>query len=574
MTCSEKPWLTNYELGPYRLDHTLIPYPEAPLYQVLDQTAAKHPGQTAILFQGRSVKYRELKNQVDRLAASLPGLGVGKGDRVCLFLPNCTEFVLCYWAVLKAGGIVVPTSILRTREGLLHEAGTAGCRLIVCREENLDFVLAVTERSPIERIIVTSTAGYDVAAVSTSMPKIACELRTLLHDHEARPPRVDINPREDLCELAFTGGATGAPKGVMLTHYNRHSVILQGLPWLMKPLMRGIAGKASVLVSIPMFHTYGNFVHQSAVYLGLRLIILPDPRDTQMQVDSIREHRPFLIPGVPTQFMRLADAGLKRVNAMLFSGSAPLPDEVGRMIKEKTGMPISEGYGLTETCGVTHINLSAFSRITGFMTKEKPGIGVPCPDTQCRLIDPGTNQEVAAGEAGELVVRGPQIMRGYWPAPGAGLTSDGWLHTGDIAVMNEDGYFKIVDRIKDMVNVSGMKVYTTEVDQVLFSHPAVLMAAAFGVPDPTIPGSERVMAVVRLKDDRHGMVTVQELVDFCKAKLPPYAVPRHMEIRDDLPLTVTEKVFRKALRDEAVAQMKDLGEIKQQKGKPLNNETG
>jgi long-chain acyl-CoA synthetase len=563
MTCLEKPWLKSYALGPYKLDRTLVPYPEVSLFQALDRTAAKHPGQTAIIFQGRSLKYRDFKSQVDRLAASLAGLGLGKGDRVCLFLPNCVEFVLCYWAILKAGGVVVPTSILRTQEGLLHEAGTAGCRLIVCREENLDFVLAVKERCQVEHIIVTSTAGYDLEVVSKSMPESACELRTLLDGQESRPPQIEINPREDLCELAFTGGATGAPKAVMLTHYNRHSVILQGLPWLMKPLMRGIAGKASVLISIPMFHTYGNFVHQSAVYLGLRMIILPDPRDTQMQVASIREHRPFLIPGVPTQFMRLADAGLKRVNAMLFSGSAPLPHEVGRMIRQETGMPISEGYGLTETCGVTHINLSAFSRITGFMVKETQGIGVPCPDTECRLIDPETNLDVRAGEVGELTVRGPQVMRGYWPTPGAGLTPDGWLHTGDVAAMGEDGYFQIVDRIKDMVNVSGMKVYTTEVDQVLFSHPAVLMASAFGVPDPTIPGSERVMAVVRLKNERKGTVTERELLDFCKSKLPPYAVPRYMEIREDLPLTVTEKVFRKALRDEAVARIKSRGRIRE-----------
>ena len=561
MTCSEKPWLKGYALGPYKLERTLMPYPEVPLHAVLDRTAAKYPGQTAVLFEGRSIKYRDLKNQADRLAASLPGLGLSKGDRVCLFLPNCMEFVLCYWAVLKAGGVVVPTSTLRTREGLLHEVATAGCRLIVCREENLEPVLSVREQSGIERIIITSTAGYDVDDLSVPLPKNASELRTLLHEHEAQAPGVEINPREDLCELAFTGGATGTPKGVMLTHYNRHSVILQGLPWLMKPLMGGIAGKASVLISIPMFHTYGNFVHQSAVYLGLRMILLPDPRDTQMQAASIREHRPFLIPGVPTQFMRLAEAGLKKVNAMLFSGSAPLPHEVGRMIRQKTGMPISEGYGLTETCGLTHINLSAFSRITGFMAKETPGIGVPCPDTECRLIDPTTSLDAAAGEAGELAVRGPQIMKGYWPEPGAGLAPGAWLHTGDVAVMDGEGYFQIVDRLKDMVNVSGMKVYTTEVDQVLFSHPAVLMAAAFGVPDRGVPGSERVMAVVRLKDERQGTVTEKDLVDYCKAALPPYAVPRYLEIRDDLPLTVSEKVFRKALRDEAVARMKNRGEI-------------
>jgi long-chain acyl-CoA synthetase len=350
------------------------------------------------------------------------------------------------------------------------------------------------------------------------------------------------------------------PKGVMLTHHNWNSVIRQGLPWFMKPLLPGVAGKASILLSIPLFHVYGAFIYQSAAHLGLRLILLPDPRDTQKMADNIRAHRPFLFPGVPTQFMRLAEAGLRRANTMLFSGSAPLPQEVAQMIKQKTGMPISEGYGMTETSTVTHINLSAFSRITGFIAKEKSGVGVPCPDTECRLVDPVTGGDVPVGEPGEVVVRGPQIMKGYWPTPGSGLTPDGWLHTGDIAVMEEDGYFHIVDRIKDMVNISGLKVYTTEVDEVLFRHPAVLMAAAFGVPDPKIPGSERVMAVVRLRDEHRGLITEQDIKGFCRAHLPPYAVPKHVQFRDDMPLTVTEKVFKRVLREEAIARIRESGE--------------
>jgi long-chain acyl-CoA synthetase len=343
----------------------------------------------------------------------------------------------------------------------------------------------------------------------------------------------------------------------MTSHYNRYSVILQGLPWFMKPMLRGIAGKASVLLSIQLFHTMGNYIHQSAVYLGMRIILLPDPRDTQEIVRHILDTRPFLIPGVPTQFMRLADAGLRRVNTMLFSGAAPLPLEVAAEIKRKTGMPISEGYGLTETTTTTHINLSAFSRIFGFMAREKHGIGLPTPDTECKLVDPHSGLETVYGEPGEIVVRGPQVMRGYWPEQGSGLTPDGWLHTGDIAVMDEDGYFQLVDRIKDMVNVSGMKVYTTEVDDVLFKYPGVLMATAFGVPDPEIPGSERVMAVVQLKHEQEGQVSEEEIKDFCRQRLPPYAVPKYVEFCQEMPLTVTEKVFKKVLRDEAIRRMRE-----------------
>ena len=226
-------------------------------------------------------------------------------------------------------------------------------------------------------------------------------------------------------------------------------------------------------------------------------------------------------------------------------------------IKRKTGMPISEGYGLTETSATTHINLSAFSRIFGFMAREKHGIGLPCPDTECKLVDPQSDQEAPFGEPGEIMVRGPQVMRGYWPEVGSGLATGSWLRTGDIAVMDEDGYFQLVDRIKDMVNVSGMKVYTTEVDEVLFKHPGVLMAAAFGVPDPEMPGSERVMAAVQLKDGQQGQVSVQEIKDFCRQHLPPYAVPKYIEFCLEMPLTVTEKVFKKVLREEAINRMKE-----------------
>ena len=556
MVYVDKPWLKSYFLGPYKLEHSLAPYPRVPLFDALDRAAAEHPSQTAILFQGRALRYHQLRRQVDSLAAALARLGLRKGDRACLYLPNCIEYVLCYWAVLKAGAAVVPTSVLRAEEGLLHEAGSSGSRLLVCREEQLELALAVRERCNLEQIVVTSTAGYDVEEVTTPLPRDAFELRALLREHPPQPPPVEIDPLQDLCELAFTGGATGVPKGVMLTHYNRHCGVLQGLPWLMKPLLPGIVGKASVLVAVPLFHSYGAFVLHSACHLGLRLILLPDPRDTQAMAECILEHRPFLIPGVPTQFMRLAELGLRRANTMLFSGAAPLPQHVAQMIKEKTGMPVSEGYGLTETATVTHMNLSAFSRITGFMAAEKPGIGVPCPDTECRLVDPQSGEEVPVGAAGELLARGPQVMKGYWPEPGSGLTSEGWLHTGDIAVMDEGGYFQIVDRIKDMVNVSGMKVYTTHVDEVLFKHPAVLMAAAFGVPDPEIPGSERVMAVLRLKDEQRGTVTAQEVRDFCREHLPPYAIPKYVEFRDDLPLTVSEKVFKMALREEVIARMR------------------
>ena len=552
MTYSEKPWLKSYKLGPYKLKETLEPYPLVPVYKALDDAAEKYPGQTAILFEGKAIKYRQLKILVDKLADGLTRLGVKKGDRICLFLPNCIEFILGDWAAQKSGAVVVPTSTLRSDEGLCHEVGNSNSRVIICSETNLERVLGIRDQTDLEYILLTSQDGYGEPLRQASLPKGVLALSEVLEQGDDSPPQIEIDPKYDLCELAFTGGATGVPKGVMVTHANRYSCIRQGLPWLMEPMLRGFAGKSSVLVAIPMFHAYGHYVYLSAAYLGLRVILLPDPRDTTLIAKTIQEFRPFLITGVPTQFMRVAQEPLPRMNSMFLSGSAPLPMEVSKSIQQKTGMPISEGYGLTETSTVATMNVSAFSRITGFMQKERFGIGIPIPDTECKLVDPETGEEAPLGEPGEIVLRGPQVMRGYWPEAGSGLTKDGWLHTGDIAVMDPEGYLQLVDRIKDMVNVSGMKVYTTTVDEVLFAHPAVLMAAAFGVPDPEMPGSERVTAVVQVKDEYKSKVSEAEMIAYCKGKLAPYAVPKAIEFRDELPLTVTEKVFKKALRDEVI----------------------
>jgi long-chain acyl-CoA synthetase len=254
----------------------------------------------------------------------------------------------------------------------------------------------------------------------------------------------------------------------------------------------------------------------------------------------------------------MAQGKIGRMNVLFMSAAAPLPEEVREAIKKEIGNPVAEGYGLTEAGPLSHINPSAFSRIVGFMAEEKHALGLPMPDTECKLVDADGN-DVPFGEDGELFIRGPQIMKGYWPDPGSGLTSDGWLPTGDVCRMDEDGYFTLRDRVKDMVNVSGLKVYTTEVDDALFKHPEVLMAAAFGVPDVDRAGSERIVAVVVLKDDAKGRVSAEDIIHTCRENLPLYAVPKYVEFRDSLPLTVTEKVWKKQLRDEVVKDMREKG---------------
>jgi long-chain acyl-CoA synthetase len=554
MSYLDRPWTKSYKLGPYKLPHSLAPYPQEPVFAALDRAAESYPAQTAVLCGERSITYRQLRTQADRLAGALAGLGVRRGDRVCLFLPNSIEFILSDWAILKAGAAAVPTSVLRTEEGLLHEAGSSGSKVIICAEPQLERVLAVRERCDLEHVVVTPAAGDGAQGPRLSLPRGVHDFRQLLEAYDPVPPPVEIDPAEDLCELAFTGGATGVPKGVMVTHNNRLHCLLQGLPWFFRPILPGFVGKASLLLTIPLFHSYGHHLLQAAALLGLRAIVLPDPRDTRALVELVTRHRPFLIATVPTQLMWLAEADLGRMNTMLMSGAAPLPLEVAEAIKAKVGMPVSQGYGLTETSPATHYNVSAFSRITGFAAKEKVGIGIPSPDTDCLLLDE-EGQEVPFGQPGEIVVRGPQIMKGYWPQPGSGLDEEGWLHTGDIGVMDPDGYFQLVDRSKDMVNVSGLKVYTTHVDDVLHRHPAVLAAAAFGVPDPRRPGSERVLAVVQLKVGYQGTVTAGEIRGFCREHLAPYAVPKQVLFREEMPLTVTQKIFKRVLRDEVLQQI-------------------
>lgn len=562
MIYADKPWLKSYKLGPYKLKESLAPYPKVPLFRALDDTAEKYPGQTAIKCKESIIKYNQLKTLADKLSAALADLGVKKGDRVCIFLPNCPEFIISDWAILKAGGAVVPTSIMRTDEGLLHEVSSSKARVIICREQHLERVQVAKEKSDIEHIIVTSDEGYDVAELKTKdLPKGVHEFRKLLADYNATPPDVEIDVEEDLCELAFTGGATGVPKGVMITHFNRYTNLMQGIPWLLAPFSTGIIGKSSVYCTVPLFHAYGHWLEQVAVYWGLRIIVAPDPRDNEDIVKTMIEYRPFLIPTVPTQLMRMAQGKVGRMNVLCMSAAAPLPEEIREAIKKEIGNPVAEGYGLTEAGPITHINPSGFSSIVGFMAAEKRSLGLPVPDTEAKIVDPATGEEVPIGEDGEIVVRGPQIMKGYWPKVGSGLTKDGWLHTGDIGRMEEDGYFYIADRVKDMINISGMKVYSITVDEALFRHPGVLMAAAIGVPDPRIPGSDRVMAIIRLKDEYKGKVTDEEIIEFCKKHLAPYAVPKYVEFKDDLPLTVTDKVFKKELRDEAIAKMKKRGEI-------------
>jgi len=554
---SDKPWLKNYRLGPWPLKKTLEPYPKMPVYKFLDDSVEAYPGQVAVEYLGRKIQYHELGRYVDKLANALAGLGVKKGKKVATVLPNCPQFIITDFAVSKTGAALVPCSTLHKVLDLGYEIGESGAETVVCSDEALSLVNSIKDKTRLRTIIVTSTMDYSMQEPEAKEVPGAYQFKELIAEHEPVPPQVDIDPEEDLAYLSFTGGATGVPKGVMITHYSRASNIRQAL-WLLEPLWPGMKGKAAAEVVVPLFHSYGHAGVQASIALGLRILLVSDPRDIDQAVTLLKENRPMLAYVVPTHLMMIAQRKIGRLPVMLLSGAAPLPEEVFQAIKSDIMMPVSEGYGLTECGPLTHVNLSTFSRITGFAAKEILGIGLPIPDTEVKIVDLDTGEELGAGQSGEILIRGPQVMKGYWPTPGSGLDNC-WLHTGDIGRMDDNGYFVLEDRIKDMANISGYKVYTTEVDQILFKYPGVAMAAAVGVPDPERPGSERIKAFIKPKEEYKGKLIADEIIAYCREKLPPVAVPKYVEFRDELPLTVTHKIFKRTLRDEEIAKMKEKG---------------
>ncbi|MFX1369420.1 MAG: AMP-binding protein, partial [Promethearchaeota archaeon] len=376
----------------------------------------------------------------------------------------------------------------------------------------------------------------------------------LIEKYEPHTETVEIDPKEDIALLPFTGGTTGQPKGTMITHYNITSNIRQSVHWMMDPLKDGIIGKSSGVICIPIFHAYGHWAIHACISWGIKMYLM-DSRDILRIVDVINKHRPFLVFAVPTHYTYFSQMDLIKGQIFYFSGAAALPEDLAEEFEEKSGVPMGEGYGATETACVSTINISALSKVTGFIEETKRGVGLPVPETDIKIVDPDTGEELPIGQRGEIWIRGPQVMKGYWPTPGSGLREGGWLPMGDIVEMDSDGYFKVVDRIKDMINVSGNKVYSRVIDDILHEHDAVEIAGVIGIPDPERPGSERVKAFIQLKSEYRGKVTEQDIIDFLKDKVKPYAVPKWVEFREELPLTVVMKLFKKKLREEELAKL-------------------
>jgi long-chain acyl-CoA synthetase len=556
-----RPWYRFYDPGvPRALTVEARTIPE-----FLAQATAEFPNATAVIFLNRKLTYRQLSDEVSRFATALGQLGVQKDSRVAIQLPNLPEAVIAYYAVLSLGAQVVLTNPLYTPRELEHQWTDAGCRVAVVLD-----VLYTTkirparERLPIEHYVIASIPEYlrfpinwlarrklarsEPPRVATVAPEPGVHLfRAMIRRTAPEPPRTPPTP-DDLAVLQYTGGTTGSSKGAMLTHGNLAANLQQTGAWF-TGLRRG---HEVMLTALPLFHSFGMTAGMNfPVSWASAMVLIPDPRDVKALVKSITKHRVTLLPAVPSIFNAILNyPGIERLNLRsvqrCFSGSAPLADEVLRRFEAITGSRIVEGFGLSEASPVTHMNPLYGVRKTG-------SIGVPIPGTDSKIVDLDEGlTEMKPGEPGELAIRGPQIMRGYWNMPSETdhALRDGWLYTGDIAVMDEDGYHRIVGRKKEMIVVSGYKVFPDDVDGVLMSHPAVFEAATIGLPDEK--RGERVKSFVVRKPGQN--TTKEELLAFCRENLAAYKVPRDIEFRSELPKSGALKILRRTLVEEELAK--------------------
>ncbi len=542
---ADRPWLRHYDywVPPH------MTYPGRPLYEILATAAVDLPDRPATAFLGAQLTFAQLKQRADSLAAALARLGIAKGDRVGIMLPNCPQYIVATFAVLRLGAIVVNVNPIYTAREVLTVANDSGIRILLTLDLLAPLALGVRDQTAIERVIVTSLGEYSAAHTAPPQVEGTLTLADLLVDaRESDLPRVSIEP-DAVAVLQYTGGTTGTPKGAMLTHANIFANVVQTETWQYRTYERGAA---RYLIVLPYFHIYALSVGMmTGIWIGALQIILPK-YDPDQVLAAIRDYRPTYVPAVPTIIVSLLghpkvkEFGLEQVRTFN-SGGAPCPIEVIEQFEATIGRTLNEGYGLSETSPVTHS--------TPQLARRKPGtIGLPMPDTDLKIVDLETGtRELPLGEAGELCIAGPQVMKGYWNRPeetASALRPDAtgrvWFFTGDIARMDEDGFTSIVQRKKDMIIVDGFNVYPSDVEGVLYTHPAVRLAAVIGVPDAY--HGEVVKACVVLKPETG--VTVEELTVHCRSGLAEFKVPREIEIRDTMPMSAVGKILYRVLRDE------------------------
>jgi len=560
----ERPWHATY---PPDIPASLAPYPRESVFGLLQNAAAGFPDRPALAFFGRHLTYGWLLKEVERFSAVLVGLGVQKGDRVGLILPNCPEYVIAWYACMRIGAIAVGNNPLYTERELEHQMKDSGARVIVVLDQVYTRFGRIRDAAGVQEVIAVRLNHYMPAPIKWLAPlrfksdakKHETPLPFIPPDHKVRwwidvmkaagpvPPMAAVDdPEKECAALIYTGGTTGLSKGAMLSHMNLVANARQATAWF--PVVR--QGEDGVLASLPFFHSFGTLAMNFAITKAAKLVLIPR-FEIDMVLKALSKEKPSLFPGVPRMYIALNEDprtpthDLKSLKACI-SGAAPLPMAVAKRFEEITGgAKVVEGYGLTECSPVTHANPLVGERREG-------SIGMPLPDTDVKLTDlDEPDRVVPQGERGEMCVRGPQVMLGYWNRPdeSAMVIRNGWLHTGDVAVMSPDGYFTIVDRIKDMVIVSGFNVYPTEVEAVLYHHPKILKCAVAGVPDPTT--GERVKAYIVLRPGE--TATPEEITAWCRDPeqgLTGYRVPKDIEFRDSLPETLIGKVLRRSLQDE------------------------
>ena len=543
MPDNEKPWLKSYPPNiRYHLD-----YPDKTLGQLLDETVAKMPDTLAMIFEDQTVTYRQFGDQVNRLVAALADMGIEKGERVGLMGPNCPQWEIAFFALLKLGAIVVQTNPMYVEREIAYQMNDSGATTIIVFELLYPRVKNILHETSLQRVI-----AFNYLAPVKPTPDVY-SFDSLIK-YEPIPSDVPINPAEDLAVLQYTGGTTGVSKAAMLTHRNLICNTRQN----MELVINLEYGKERVLTLLPVFHVYGmTQCVIFAVAVAATQIILPR-FETDKVLEAIRKYQPTIFPGAPAMYMainshpRVAEYG-ENIAAIkvCISGSAALPLEVAQKFAEVTKGEdnLAEGYGLSEASPVTHCN-----------PQDRPtraaSIGLPIPDTDSVIMDLETgNRELPVGERGELCVRGPQVMKGYWnnPAETAETLRDGWLHTGDIARIDEDGYFYIIDRKKDIIIAGGFNIYPRDIEEVIYEHPKVKDVVVAGVPD-TYRG-ETVKAYIVLQPETEA--TEQEFIDFCRIKMAAFKVPRHVEFRDVLPRTIVGKVLRRQLVEEEKAKIQE-----------------
>ena len=556
-------WLAHYDPD---VRHSIAPYPDETLIDCLERLATQHGSRPAILFKGRSISYKQLNTWSTAGAAALAELGVSKGDRVALILPNCPQFLIAQYGAWKAGGIVVALNPTYTDWELERALDSVRATVVITLTPFYERVLRVRGRTGVAHVITTSIKEYlprllrvlftlfrekkDGHRIQLKEPDL--RFSDLLRRHRgAARPAVRIGP-DDPAVLLSSGGTTGTPKGVMGLHRHYLAAGLQLLEWT-KSQRR--AWNDVIMLPLPLFHVYGNVGVQPLALLGGNpLSLVPNPRDISDLLKTIAQVKPAFFNGVPTLYTAILnhpDVRAGRIDLrsikLCFSGSAALMAETKRQFEEKTGARIVEGYSLTEGMMACCINPVAGTNKLG-------SIGMPLPDVSVRIVDAehGT-RELPAGEVGELVMAAPQRMAGYWNNPletSEVLRTDSeglpWLHTGDLAYMDEEGYIFLVDRKKDLIKTSGFQVWPREIEEVLTAHPAVLEAGVAGVPD-AVKG-EVAKAWVVLKSDARA--DAEELRAYCRERLAPYKVPAQVDFRRELPKTMVGKVLRRMLVEE------------------------